>query len=315
MTPTTSLDEAALLAAIAAPATAAEDTPRLVYADWLDENAGVAKCPKCHGTTENDIGHSRGPIPCAFCAGGFVPDGRRARAEFIRVQVELEGMPTECHKTFCDGQLVACPDCRKWKGLRKRQSALLEAHRDEWFAVPCPAGCEEGGHWVPVTGNPLFSRMKTLCFTCSGSGKLHAIPHRGFAHRIEGVRMGDCFERVCTACGSTNCRHDVGHDWRATPWLLSVVRQYPTLAEVVPSDREPFHHLNSNSKPSTYFAWGTRAHDIISPHMVLVPMQEAMELANGGERAKYPTRAEAITAMARAVVTVSRALVAKGGGR
>lgn len=88
-------DRAALLLAVCQEP--AEDTPRLVYADCLDD------------------------------------EGEHERAEFIRVQVALANAPTTCDRTFCDGQLVVCEECREWKRLRKRASALEAAIREEWL--------------------------------------------------------------------------------------------------------------------------------------------------------------------------------------
>jgi uncharacterized protein (TIGR02996 family) len=67
-------DEAALLAAIVAHAD--EDTPRLVYADWLDEH-----------------GDSPGPAGRAGSSPGAGPGSNAARAAFIRVQCRLADMP------------------------------------------------------------------------------------------------------------------------------------------------------------------------------------------------------------------------------
>src|SRR5262245_29039684 len=80
--------EAALLAAIAAHPE--EDTPRLAYADWLDEHA--ADLPE--------------------------PASARIRAEFIRVQCEikkLEHLPAEQQR----------PHVHLWR----RQQELLDNHR------------------------------------------------------------------------------------------------------------------------------------------------------------------------------------------
>src|SRR4051812_5912263 len=82
--------ESALLAAIAAHPE--EDTPRLAYADWLDEHAG-------------DL-----PDPPAV----------RIRAEFIRVQCEvkkLEHLPAEQQR----------PHVHLWR----RQQELLDHHRHD----------------------------------------------------------------------------------------------------------------------------------------------------------------------------------------
>jgi repeat-companion domain TIGR02996 len=84
-----------------------DDAPRLIFADWLDENDGSMACPKCggHGTIVGpfvDGVHEAGKIlgtdssgrlmmqtECVFCLGlGPVPNGYAARAEFIRLQIE-----------------------------------------------------------------------------------------------------------------------------------------------------------------------------------------------------------------------------------
>lgn len=74
-------DELVLVAAVSA--TPADDTPRLVYADWLDEHAGTVDC-FCKGRKWKQ------PDPCHRCNGRYgLSDGRRERAEFIRVQCEI----------------------------------------------------------------------------------------------------------------------------------------------------------------------------------------------------------------------------------
>jgi uncharacterized protein (TIGR02996 family) len=74
--------EAALLRAILLDP--ADDTPRLVYADWLEETAEQAECPTCDGCGEVDGGPHDRDGPCPNCTGsGRVSDGRRERAEFI----------------------------------------------------------------------------------------------------------------------------------------------------------------------------------------------------------------------------------------
>ncbi len=73
----------------------AEDTPRLMYADALDERGWK---------------------------------GDRERGEFIRVQVGLARMvpPSDCDGTFCDGSLVVCQNCKEWKSLYRREKELAE---------------------------------------------------------------------------------------------------------------------------------------------------------------------------------------------
>jgi uncharacterized protein (TIGR02996 family) len=80
--------EAALLAAIAAHPE--EDTPRLAYADWLDEHSG--------GLPE--------------------PASARVRAEFIRVQCEIKRL-----------EGLTRPEQNRYVQLYRRQDAILTHHR------------------------------------------------------------------------------------------------------------------------------------------------------------------------------------------
>lgn len=68
-----------------------DDTVRLAYADWLDENAA---CNACFGTTLAGWGAwDKNHGPCAECRGTGT-NGNAARAEFVRVQVAIAGEPT-----------------------------------------------------------------------------------------------------------------------------------------------------------------------------------------------------------------------------
>lgn len=103
-------DESAFIAAIkAAPD---DDAPRLIYADWLDEHAGVIECDRCkhralvfdgeksHLMIPNDAGQFVSPAKCPTCGGsGHVSNGNAERAEFIRVQCELARLPQPESKT------------------------------------------------------------------------------------------------------------------------------------------------------------------------------------------------------------------------
>lgn len=110
---TTHPEYLALLAAVCDPARLADDTPRLVLADWLDENDGSSPCLRCGGTGEDLIVRTPPPIrervgpdgrpeyysvlepfelfkklpPCPTCAGaGSVPNRFAERAALIRGQ-------------------------------------------------------------------------------------------------------------------------------------------------------------------------------------------------------------------------------------
>jgi uncharacterized protein (TIGR02996 family) len=83
----------------------ADDTVRLVYADWLDENVKTKPCPRCNGGLRlvhvNRETFTKPPLQpkdlCRMCEGtsSVTDGGYKERAELIRVQVELARMPQE----------------------------------------------------------------------------------------------------------------------------------------------------------------------------------------------------------------------------
>jgi uncharacterized protein (TIGR02996 family) len=114
-------DREALLAAIqAAPA---DDAPRLVYADWLDENGD--------------------------------PD----LAEFIRLQVELDPLEQAPDTDEARRQRAAIrlhsdppapdhfpPAMHRYARLARRESELLKAHRSRWLGPLGPVDNDDGSH-------------------------------------------------------------------------------------------------------------------------------------------------------------------------
>jgi uncharacterized protein (TIGR02996 family) len=74
-----------------------DDTPRLIYADWLEDNPGGCRFP-------------------AHAAG---------RAELIRVQVELERLQAWAAKQFL--VLPESPKGQRIEALRRREEELLDA--------------------------------------------------------------------------------------------------------------------------------------------------------------------------------------------
>lgn len=70
-----------------------DNTPRLVYADWLDERADTLTCSVCSGLGKYipRKAEVREPIRCYTCSGiGIVPDRPGCLAKLIRVQVAAE---------------------------------------------------------------------------------------------------------------------------------------------------------------------------------------------------------------------------------
>ncbi len=115
-------DQSALLAAILAYPE--DDTPRLVFADWLDENEASVTCEACGGSGD-DGGHAwdRGMVGvCNRCNGsGFVSNGYAAKSEFIRVQCELATFDGAYYLSFDN-----CKMCEKSEiPLIKRSAELL----------------------------------------------------------------------------------------------------------------------------------------------------------------------------------------------
>jgi uncharacterized protein (TIGR02996 family) len=109
-----------------------DDTPRLVYADAIEEQAGAVACEMCHGGRwcPNCSGEGCSPYGvaangdclvdrCRHCANAReVPNGFAERAEFVRVQVELARMP--------DPECLHCwpgNGCR-YHELRRREMVL-----------------------------------------------------------------------------------------------------------------------------------------------------------------------------------------------
>lgn len=76
-----------------------DDTARLVYADWCEGHGTQLRCPRCNGTgmgeeawVNDRVGDViKGRLVCEKCRGlKWFPDTIAARAEFIRLQYELE---------------------------------------------------------------------------------------------------------------------------------------------------------------------------------------------------------------------------------
>lgn len=74
-----------------------EDTLRLAYADWLDDNRGEMECGRCFEFGGRRVIQNPNPrrgssaiVICPTCSGtARAPDTSAARAEFIRAQVRL----------------------------------------------------------------------------------------------------------------------------------------------------------------------------------------------------------------------------------
>lgn len=265
-------DEAALLTAI--EANPGDDTPRLVFADYLDDQAGQ----------------------------------ETPRSEFIRLQCGQ--LPTVAKTFTCPGcfglgtwrsgvnfdHMKRCATCKvcwepgdleDWSNVRQRE--LLTANRERWERVPC-VKCGGKGDQGYGTG----------CKDCRGTGDMGGLSQRlMYANRTVGTEptypgfrepahviwergfpvamvpsLADCVERI----------HDGFPDddgWQPTPWLRTVVRHHRGI-EVVPLDQKPV--LDEGG-----FEW-----------------YNLPDCLNGPEKGTYPTRQAAILTLGRAIAKFGR---------
>jgi uncharacterized protein (TIGR02996 family) len=229
-------DELALLAAVLADP--GDATPRLVYADWLDEHAGFEECTRCkdRGAVGWDYVNGMGNPPkvytCPECtAPGYQPkpDGRAARAEFIRVQCELAGLrePPIGFKgcVQCDRATDYGEELCRYHDLRRREGELLGEHWPAWAGpILCRWHCDDLWPAKP-TPTPCISfrrgfveritcDWRTLaggaCGRCEGTGEIEA------ADPASGRTTGEWLT-TCPACDGTGRTPGIADKlvWRA----------------------------------------------------------------------------------------------------
>lgn len=251
-----------------------DDTLRLAFADWLDEHGDAAD---------------------------------RDRAEFVRVQCELEGMPAyrgiNISLDWSDPGFS--PECRRAVNLRRRETDLLDAH-PEWSRCVCPE-CEGKGK---VIGESIYgySRERERCLTCGGTGDLFlgfgvsgasktppTKPRtvtfaRGFADAVtctlaelgstttqHQTRSSDSsfYDEVCVYCDATDARGSNAlrgpcvPRFVPTPWAVEVVKQAPVVRFSM-TDQTPIHRDAAKNGP---FAVGL-VWDWSSAHVPKVLMAE-----------------------------------------
>ncbi len=232
-----------------------EDTPRLIYADALDERG---------------------------------QPGDAARAEFIRVQVELDKqVPCSAFMYSCyeNGPRCLCGD--RW-GMQKRETALLGAHRTEWLTVKCET-CDGNGVYTWSSEDGGSPPMKCPDCRRGDAGGLTwrfdyltgSLPSerrepvrvefvRGFPHKVTVPRLADAVSEEqypCMTCAKNrhspgyiqaNCRicQGRGNIFRtsASLWLAAVCRHHP-IEQVVPLDTAPWIY-NRDEPPEAKREYG-----------------------------------------------------------
>jgi uncharacterized protein (TIGR02996 family) len=110
-----------LLAEIVKPENRADDTLRIIYADWLEEN------------------------------------GQPERAEFIRVQVEIARMPNCIADEHTDGTIVQGKQSKQGDALAACERELMSDHYLDWAAGPVEEAASVG-EWVDGEDHWIYTR-------------------------------------------------------------------------------------------------------------------------------------------------------------
>jgi len=202
-----------LLRAVAADPAA--DDPRLQYADWVQDQPD-APCPACKGAGRLDADHRPGTIECALCRGrGCRPGENAARAEFIRVQIEM-ARTEECPHAWALKDDPACRYCQlrdlndwyqhnpvagrtppawradPWVGLRGAHALAFAATWRRGFVADLSCSAED---WVTFADRLYWHPQ---CTACRGTGvRTVPTPYDSLAWDA-----GEAFvDEPCEACG------------------------------------------------------------------------------------------------------------------
>lgn len=184
-----------------------EDTPRLMYADEVQESD---------------------------------PE----RAELIRAQCELAAYHRRGHGiTYRECPQMAgnvsghCDECEKALVIESRATALLsKANRERWE----PACVVCGGNGKRYARNsPGHPAAWLQCTACSGTGRQPCRWERGFPV-VQVAQMRDAW-RVTVSLADKPQATLTAPRWEPTPWLCALLRTHH-VAGVVPGDVLPFFH-------------------------------------------------------------------------
>lgn len=227
-------DEAALKAAIwDSPA---DDLPRVVYADYLDEHATVTQQCGCYLDQPGWAFVGSRLRRCPDCRGEarIQGNGFAARAELIRVQCELARWKGKDHDhcPVCGkhwrwrvgvgySEWIDCENDHRWCSmthidLRKRESALLATNAERW-AVPILHAIWPGTSHTQAGAE----------FTSAPGGRVNGSIRfaRGFLDRVN-LTLADLTDTVAAALGAAGPLAGGVELRDRTPWVQAVEPQW-----------------------------------------------------------------------------------------
>lgn len=263
---TTATDDGQLLlkAIIANPA---DDTARLVYADWLQEQ------------------------------------GRDERAELVRVQVELAVLESIVGWNGSVCQKGNNLECSRFNELCARESAILAANPD--WRPKCVA-CDGKGEVLVRSEERggLRGGSYAPCTPCSGTGRIGTF-RRGWLDSVEVPRLADVLEqytkkvRSYPADSYGPAEYDEVTDWRPTPWAERLVREHPLLTRVVAKDRKPATNTAEYYWVDARYYDGELRYQSVIPSLLIDRFpQRHVNIADGVPVADFDTEPAALDALA-----------------
>jgi uncharacterized protein (TIGR02996 family) len=319
--------EQALLAAIVAQP--AEDTLRLVYADWLAENGqedrselirvqvALAKA----GPPHKDVMHPEHPTVIhrhgerQYWFTGFVDEGfvvgdridilvhRALRKPRMVYGFRVYGINPEEGQYSNELKVLVRLDAESgpWVGtaLKDRERTLLAAC-PEWSRLVC-SECD---------GGTVVARGAT-CRTCGGTGDLLMRGWFAPGGTLNRMPRNPVWSRgfiSSVTATSAECWH--GTPETPTPWALAVVKALPLLTEIRVSDRLPYQMRYAEPEVDQWRWWCFRNPLEAPPdyHSALLPecLYEPLRAIH-----PFPTADAANVALARCVATWVRSHLPK----
>lgn len=293
----TTTTETALLRAIAAHPD--EDTPRLMYADWLEENDQ----PERAEFIRLQIWISQQQHPHDACPGcGYEPaDGYHHNSPdcpYVRVSELWHGGIGD---QFVTGDISASL-CSPLPDFAERHPVLVVARG---FAETL---------YLPTLAD-LCERGRVTCDSCAGRRRIFTEAAHRPVYQIANTRqfvmpIGEPIEIECPTCEGRGYTED--YTGKPTKLALDVMRAHPTITRVVVGDRRPDEDWCEELKRPVY-CWQTPASGDSFVSDYELPAIIYRELPMVGDFSKsFDTARDALDALAVAAGQWLRSRLHKG---